>query len=205
MKRGLFIVLDGIDGSGKTTQAYFLVKYLFKNSKKNHVFLTREPYISEHYEKIRELLKSGSTPEEYKEEFANLFLADRKVHADVIEALLQKGIHVVCDRYKYSTIVYQSSQGMDIRELIALHQGLPVPDLAVILDTPADVAFSRIHVDDSRTHAEFFEKADFLKKLREGYLDLKNVLKDENIVVVDGTLLPEAAFEEIKGSLEKLL
>lgn len=205
MKKGLFIVIEGIDGAGKTTQVHRIVQYLFGVSKRNHIFLTREPYISEHYDKIRELLKSGTDLDENKEQFSELFVADRRVHAEVMNRALNEGTHVVCDRYKHSTLVYQTAQGMEMEALLSLHEGLPVPDLTIILDVPASVALSRIHVDDARTHAEFFEKEHFLEKLRQGYLDLAKRLKDEKIVIIDGTLKPEEAFMQIRKELEKIV
>ena len=104
--KGKFIVLDGLDGSGKGTQVKLLANYFFDRDKKNHIFLTREPYNSEYYEEIRRLLKSGLNPHDNAERLAELFVADRRVHAALIESLLSQGIDVVSDRYKYSTLAY---------------------------------------------------------------------------------------------------
>ncbi len=114
--KGKFIVLDGIDGCGKGTQVKLLANYLFDSNKKNHVFLTREPYHSEHYEEIRRLLKSGLNPRDNAERLTELFVADRKVHVALIESLLSQGINVVSDRYKYSTLAYQQTQGISFEK-----------------------------------------------------------------------------------------
>jgi len=205
MKRGLFIVLDGIDGSGKSTQIGLLSQFLFLGFKKSHVFLTREPFISPHYQQIRDLLKSGVDPKENGEKFLELFVADRRFHAEVITKQLEQGFHVICDRYKYSTLVYQSAQGLPIEKVLAAHEGLLVPDLTVILDLSAKEALGRIQVDDERTHAEFFEKEEFLKELREGYKNLPKLLPTENIVILDATRDPRITAEDIKKLTKKLL
>ncbi|MEK7143750.1 MAG: hypothetical protein AAB820_00250, partial [Patescibacteria group bacterium] len=118
MKKGKFIVLDGIDGCGKGTQVKLLANHLFDGDKKNHIFLTREPYNSEYYAKIRQFLKEGINPKDNAEVLTELFVKDRKVHAELIGNFLSRGIHVICDRYKYVTLVYQKIQGISFEELL---------------------------------------------------------------------------------------
>ena len=74
--RGKFIVLDGLDGSGKGTQVKLLVNYLFDKDKNNHPWLTREPYRSRYYQEIRRLLKSGIDPKANALRLARLFLEE---------------------------------------------------------------------------------------------------------------------------------
>ena len=204
MQRGKFIVLDGIDGSGKGTQAKLLADYLFDCDKKNHIFLTREPYNSEHYAEIRKLLKEGISPKDNAEVMAELFVKDRKVHAKLIEEFLSRGIYVVCDRYKYSTLAYQQTQGIPLAKLIEMHKGILVPDLAVIFDMPVEIALKRVK-NSNRSHEEVFEQRGFQEKLRQNFLALLATLPDEKIIVIDGSGLIAEVFEAILKETDKIL
>jgi len=203
--KGKFIVLDGLDGSGKGTQVKLLANYFFDSNKKNHIFLTREPYNSEHYEEIRKLLKSGLNPRDNAERLAELFVADRRVHAALIESLLSQGIDVVSDRYKYSTLAYQQTQGISLQKLIDMHKGILIPDLTLIIDTLAEIALERIIKDEGREYKEVFEQKDFQEKLRENYLAFSEQLADEKIIVIDGNKSIAKVFESIKKEVEKML
>ncbi|PIY59718.1 dTMP kinase [Candidatus Wolfebacteria bacterium CG_4_10_14_0_8_um_filter_37_11] len=203
--KGKFIVLDGLDGSGKGTQVKLLANYFFDSNKKNHIFLTREPYNSEHYEEIRKLLKSGLNPRDNAERLAELFVADRRVHAALIESLLSQGIDVVSDRYKYSTLAYQQTQGISLQKLIDMHKGILIPDLTLIIDTLAEIALERIIKDEGREYKEVFEQKDFQEKLRENYLAFSEQLADEKIIVIDGNKSIAKVFESIKKEVEKIL
>lgn len=204
MRKGKFIVLDGIDGSGKGTQAKLLADYLFNRDKKNHIFLTREPYNSEYYAEIRRLLKEGKNPKDNAQLLTELFIKDRKVHAELIEEFLSRGVYVVCDRYKYSTLAYQRTQGIPLAKLIEMHKGILIPDLAIILDASVEVALERVK-NSNRSHKEVFEQKDFQKKIRQNFLALSAVLPDEKIGVIDGNKSVEKVFEAIKKETEKIL
>ncbi len=205
MKRGLFIVIDGIDGCGKSGQTKLLAEYLFSKSKKNHLFITREPYISKYTDQIRELLKVSKDPKENAKQLAQLFIKDRKVHAKVITQYLKNGAIVICDRYKYSTLVFQSTQGLAMSELIKMHKGLIVPDLVLIIDVPAQVAMERINKDNKRSHKEVFEQEEFLAKLRQGYLNLPQQLPKERIVFIPGEGTPQQVFEQVRAEVDKIV
>lgn len=204
MQRGKFIVLEGIDGSGKGTIGKMLSSYLFDRAKSTHLFLTREPYDSPFLAEIRKLLKETSDPKENARQLAELFVKDRKIHAEVIKRHLEEGTHVVCDRYKHSTLVFQQAQGLLLEELMKMHDGVLVPDLTVILDVPEDVALKRILGDGTRTHLEVFERSEFLKKLRGLYLALPGQLKNERVAIVDGDGTPEAVFARVRAEVDKL-
>jgi dTMP kinase len=184
-KRGKFIVLDGIDGAGKTLQTGLSGIDIFGADKKNHVVLTREPYNSKYYNEIRNLLEKGVDPKENAQQLTSLFVKDRKVHVRDIEFLLKKGFHVICDRYKYSTFAYQQAQGISLNDLIEMHSGMLVPDLVILINIPIKIALERISGDACRTK-EVFEKKEFLKKLRTNFLLLPKILSNERIVVIDG-------------------
>jgi len=99
-KEGLFVVFEGIDGSGKTTQAQMFASYLDSRSV-SRTFLTAEPTDELVGRLIRKILLLG------RETMACLFFADRSLHLAEIEPILKCGRNVVCDRYAYSTLAYQ--------------------------------------------------------------------------------------------------
>ncbi|MCK4521007.1 MAG: dTMP kinase [Nanoarchaeota archaeon] len=202
--KGKFIVIEGIDGCGSTTQSHKLAQYIFDKDKKNHVVLTREPANSEYMVKIRELLASNHDPKENAEEYTRLFVEDRKHHLkELIEPALKYGSIIICDRYKYSTLAYQQAQGIELARLIDIHKGVLIPNLTIIIDVPVDVALERL--DNNKRPKEAFEEKDFMEKLRQNYLKLKQELKNENIVIIDGSKPIEVVFDNIKEEVEKVL
>lgn len=207
MKKGKFIVLDGVDGSGKGTQAKLLAGYLFDRNKDSHVFLTREPYRSRYYAKIRELLKSGADPLANALHLAKLFIADRKVHGRIIRRILSEGNFVVSDRYKYSTLAYQQTQGIPLAKLIAMHKGILVPDLILIIDVPAAAALRRVAEDiqGGKRHKEVFEQLAFQEKLRKNFLALPRQLPGERIVMINGNQPKEKVLAAIKEEVDRIL
>lgn len=202
--KGKFIVIDGIDGSGTTTQTQSVANYLFTKNKEYDVLLTREPSNSVYGREIRNLLKEEGDPKEKAEKFLNLYVSDRKDHINnIIEPALNKGIHVISDRYSYSTIAYQHAQGISINEILELHEGLLVPDLAIILDVDVGTALKRINKDK-----ELFEKKEFLELVRENYKKQINQLggnSSEPILLIDGSQSKEIVTKEIISTIEGIL
>lgn len=192
------MVIDGLDGCGKGTQVKLLAEFIFDSDKKNHVFLTREPYNSEYYAQIRRLLKEGINPEDNAELLTDLFVKDRKIHSELIEDFLNRGVYVVCDRYKYSTLAYQQTQGMPLEKLLEMHREVLIPDLTIIIDLPAEIVLERIVKDNQRSHKEVFEQKGFQEELRRNFLALPAILPDEKIVVIDGDKPKDEVFESIK-------
>ncbi len=198
--KGKFIVLEGIDGCGKSTQVLSIIRYFLKKSKYNHVLVTREPYKERD---IRKILRTDDNPYTQAENLAELFISDRKEHIiELIEPALNKGVHVVSDRYKYSTTVYQSAQGLPLQELIDKHKDMPTPDLVLIFDVPVEVAIERMSKDKRKEH-KFESSLEFQKKLRESYLKLPEIFPEENIVVIDGTKTVGEVSEEARKILDK--
>jgi len=204
MNRGKFIVFDGLDGSGKTTQAKRAAEYLFDRAKTNSVFLTREPYHSPYYQQIRDLLKSNTNPHDSAELFTELFVKDRAVHVADIELLLARGVHVVSDRYKYSTLGFQQAQGMELSALIKMHDGMLVPDLVVFIDLDVDRILERMTQDSRRDVKEVFEQKEMMGKLRERFLNLPRQLPGEPIYIVDGNRPADTVSAEIRTYIDKL-
>ncbi|MEM0465762.1 MAG: dTMP kinase [Candidatus Pacearchaeota archaeon] len=194
----MFIVFEGIDGCGKSTQIVKFTEFIFNKDKGNHIILTREPYKSK---EIREILKINEDPKEKSEKLTELFIEDRRKHIEeIINPALNKNLIVICDRYKYSTICYQAAQGIEIEKLVRLHKYMPVPDVIFIFDLPVDIAFERIKNDKNRKDEYKFEKnKEFLDKVRKNYLKMKKIFQNENIVIINSNKTIEEIFEEIKS------
>lgn len=202
MAQGKFIVFEGIDGSGKGTQAKKSALYLFDLSKENDIYLTREP--TRDFKEIRARMAQETDVKKAPEWYANMFIKDRVNHTTFyIEPNLAKGTHVVNDRYKLSTVAYQSTQGMDINKLIEMQKDLLIPNLTIIIDCPADIAFERRKAEGA---TDMFDKdLKFQEELRQTYLKLPSILNGEKIVVIDGTPNPNIVFEQVKKELNLLL
>ncbi|HEY4499968.1 MAG TPA: dTMP kinase [Candidatus Paceibacterota bacterium] len=203
---GKFIVIDGIDGSGKGTIAKQLAAFLFDLSKRNHILLTREPYISSYYDTIRRILKTTKDPREHALRLTKLFVQDRKVHARWIDREIRQGHIVISDRYWHSTLVYQQTQGIPLTALLEMHENIPViPDLTLLIDLPAEVAMRRVANDEHRGgKRDMFEQVEFQKVLRQKFLSLPKYLPDEHIVIVSGNSGIERVFKSVQREVQKL-
>jgi dTMP kinase len=201
MKKGMFIAFEGIDGCGKSTQIKKFAEYLFSKDKHNHVILTRNPYKDTN---IRGILREDDDPLTQSDKLANLFIEDRKVHAqEVIIPGLEKGHFVISDRYKFSTICYQGAQGINITDLIKRHAGLPVPDMTFIIDLSALDSSLRMKKEESRNEHKFEANLDFLENVRQNYLKTKEFLTNEKIFIIDGKRDIETIFKEIVSIFER--
>ena len=202
--KGLIIAFEGIDGCGKSTQVWKTAKYLFDKSKYNHVIVTREPYSDK---EIRKILHAESDPYSRAIELTKRYVEDRKLHVrELINPALEKCHHVISDRYSLSTFAYQQTQGIPLKELIKMHENLPIPDVTFIVDVPAEVAIERMKKDEIRQTEQKFEKnIEFIKKLRENYLKLKDELKGYNIFIIDGRKSINEIFDcQIKPIIDRL-
>jgi dTMP kinase len=202
MKRGKFIVIDGIDGCGKSTQVPVILKYLHDKSKYNHVLVTREPYKSR---EIREILRQKEDAYSQAKKLAELFIQDRKEHIEeIILPALERGLHVISDRYKYSTIAFQTIQGIPVQDLVNMHESLLVPDLAIIFDVPSPVSAERMNGDNRKEH-KFEADKEFQEKVRQKYLEMPKFLPGEKIIIIDATKSIEEVKQEIISILDRTL
>ena len=189
-KKGKFVVIDGIDASGKGTIIMALTGWLTEKKKvgKNNLLVTFEPTSGKHGTEVRKLLASEEKPEDNAEKCLELYVKDRKEHLkEEIGPALKAGKFVICDRFKYSTIAYQKEQGVPVKKILELHKGLKKPDLVLILDVPSSRSMERIEKDPKRKIFDKFEKEQFLEKVRMNFLNMGKLLKDEKIKVVDAS------------------
>ena len=195
--RGLFIVFEGIDGAGLTTQAKLLERYLRK--KGYNVILTKEPTDSLIGGLIRAALRC-----EWKTDPVTLqllFAADRSHHVThYILPSLRNGKIVISDRYLFSSLAYGSID-CDYDWLLTINKHFPLPDLTIVLDVPAQIAINRIA--ESRFGFELFENIEKLEQVRRNYH--KIVREFDNMIIVDGTKSIEEVHREIVKQVEKLL
>ena len=187
MNRGRFIVVEGIDGAGKTTQIELLAEKL--RAEGRTVCVTAEPTASVSGGLLRDAL--GGIANRTPCEMAALFVLDRifhNVNPNGINAMLERGIDVICDRYYYSSLAYQGSQ-TDFEWVKNMNLGCPeirVPDLCIFLDLAPEESLKRI--SKGRTTTELYEKLDTLESVRKRFFDVFDILKDrDHIKVIDTT------------------
>lgn len=198
IKKGLFIVIDGPDAAGLSTQAQLLERFI--KSKGKEVILTKEPTNGLIGGLIRAILKHEWKTNQQTLQL--LFSADRAHHLqkEIIPALNQ-GKVVICDRYILSTYCFGTIDKVDLDWLRSLNSQFLKPDVTIILDVPPEVSLKRIK--ESRFGMELFEEIEKLKKVRENF----HRLKDEfpNTFIVDGTKSAEEVHQKIKEITNKFL
>lgn len=183
----MFIVFEGIDGCGKSTQAKLLADWLRANSIK--VLLTAEPTKGEIGLFLRKIL-SGKTIVDPKT-LALLFTADRYEHIkSEIEPAIKRNVTVISERYYHSTICYQASQGVPWNWLVDINKFVKKPDYTLLLDLPPKEAIKR------KVAREIFEEENFLEKVRDNYLKL-----DRGVIKIDGGQKPDKIFNDIKEKI----
>ena len=158
--KGKLIVIEGIDGSGKSTCAKNLAEKL--NSINIKTIYTFEPTHSHYGAKLREGMLSEDLD---AEEELLLFVKDRKEHIEyMIKPALEEGYFIILDRYFYSSIAYQGAKGIDINRIINMHKDFIIkPDIVFIFHLPIDIALNRII--SKRGIADRFENETYLKKV----------------------------------------
>lgn len=198
MEKGKFIVLEGIDGSGKSSQIAPLVRRLEELGVPCRD--TREPTGGPVGSLIRQIFTGRVTAD--NRVIAALYAADRVDHlvneVDGLCAAIDQGITVVSDRYYFSSYAYHSVDvDMDwVIQANSISAQLLRPTLTVFLDVPVETALERIH--QNRFVEEIFDQEDRLRKTRELYFRAFERLKNvENVAVVDGVGSPEQVAQRV--------
>jgi dTMP kinase len=194
----MFVTFEGIDGSGKSTQAALLSARLEREG--HEVVTTREPGGTELGERIRDLLLHGGHVTPWAE--ALLYAASRAQHVDeLVRPALERGAWVVCDRYVDSSVAYQGAGrelGLDrILDLNLAAVGGLMPDRTFLLELDVSQLAARLGGDHDRLERE---AEHFHARVAEGYRTLA-ARDPERIVVLDASRAPEALAEEVYGAL----
>jgi len=195
---GKFIVFEGLDGSGQSTQATHLAEFLVNRG--HNVITTKEPTMdSESGRKIRKIL--GEHIEINPLEFQKLYAQDRKEHLNnkVIPAL-KEGKTVISDRYFFSTFAYGSAHGHNLEDLIELNNNFLYPDLTFLLKVKPKICIERIKKRGN--HIDLFEKEEKLSKVWEVYRTFPSRFK--NFYLIDGEGEIKEIAKEIKGTYEAI-
>jgi len=195
-KKGLLIVFEGTDGTGKSTQLQLLYNIL--HDKGYPVIATREPTDGKYGRKIRELYinrKNYSHEEELE-----LFLADRREHVDkLLNPALKRGEIILCDRYFLSTAAYQGAIGFDPETILSRNSFAPDPDLALLFQTPVNVGITRI-ISDRRDTLNDFEQNESLEKVAEIFSGIDRPY----IKTIDATGSIESVHQAVMGHIATL-
>jgi dTMP kinase len=163
VNRGTLVVLEGLDGTGKSTQLARLAARLAATGRE--VVTTREPYDCAPGRKIRELAQRHA-PVAAAEELA-LFVEQRRIHVrELVAPALARGALVLSDRYFLSTVAYQGARGLDPTKLLAESEAeFPLPDLALLLVLPPAAGLARVASRGGPAEPAF-ERADFLARVQ---------------------------------------
>lgn len=161
MSRGLFIVLEGVDGAGSTTQTRLLADFIRQQGL--GVIATKEPTEGSIGRVIRNYLQSKISHPGID---ALLFAADRMEHLEtVVKPALKRGEHVICDRYLESTLAYQTADGVEIEWIEMVNRFAIKADHVIILDINPATSLNRKHAPG----LERFETIEFLNRVRQNF------------------------------------
>lgn len=203
---GRFLVFEGIDGSGKSTQIQQIHKRL-KNKGMNAV-ATCEPTDGPVGSLIRKMLAGSVETDQLT--IASLFAADRTDHllnkANGVKAMVDQGQVVLCDRYYFSSYAYHA-QYMEMDCVIqanALNAKILKPTATLFIDVDPDICLERIL--NNRDSLDMYEKIDILKRVRDNYFLAFERLKDqEQVIIIDGNDSQACVEERIWKEIQQLL
>jgi len=201
MRHSIFIALEGIDGSGKSTQAKLLVERMHANG--INTIYSSEPTKGHIGVAIRNIFNGTIKTEEST--IAILFAADRLEHITEIRQLLNQNTSIVCDRYVLSSLAYHSVHVpmkwvQNINEL-AIQQLMP--DITLYLDLPPLISLQRIQ--ERNVKVDVYENLDNLRKVHENYYKAIQILQEEsNIKIVDATKPAHQLSEDIWNMVKHL-
>jgi dTMP kinase len=194
-KRGKFIVFEGLDGSGKTTQLFKLKRKLV-----DYQILCKDE--REPSDGIIGLMTRGAVKKKITmqpESLALLFAADRYEHVvnDIIPEL-EQGVHVLCDRFVFSSLAYQSIvlPMEKILEYNSIVIETLMPDLTIFIDTPPDICAKRIK--EARIHLELFEDIAKTSAIKDNFYKSFEILEDRTKVKkIDGNKNESVVFDKV--------
>ena len=201
IKKPFFICFEGVEGSGKSTQAKLLYKFIKKNITKN-VILTREPGGTLFSEKIRNLILDKKTNISTLTEFFLLMAARNEHIISKINFYLKKNFIIICDRFFYSTLAYQHYlEGMDKKFIFSIQKKIYNkihPDITFLIDLNNKESKIRINKRSKKTNR--FDKLSsyHFNKIRNGFIKISKTYKNK-IVLIKGS----GSLNEIQNEINK--
>ncbi|KIO29902.1 hypothetical protein M407DRAFT_69846 [Tulasnella calospora MUT 4182] len=200
--RGTFIVIEGLDRSGKSTQAGIIHKKLAERFGDQRVKLIKFPDRTTPIGKmIDSYLRSQSDLDD--QAIHLLFSANRWEVASSILSDLQNGITIVCDRYVYSGVAFSASKGLSFDWCVAPDVGLPSPDVVLFLDISPEAAKLRGGYGEER-----YEKEEMQRRVRENFKQLgkeQKTTKEESWVEIDAGKGLASVTEDVWTAVEKVM
>jgi dTMP kinase len=198
--RGRFVVFEGLDGAGTTTQMRLLSEHLLARGM--NVEVTREPSNAPFGAVIRQAVEGRVSLHPIA--LALAFAGDRADHltneVNGIVFALERGAWVLCDRYVLSSLAYQASEEVNFDWLVDLNRFATTPDLTVFVDTLPEICFQRISTRSA--HAELFHHLPELERVRANYRRALMVEKFVGqLVKIDGSADPQLVFEELLAGI----
>ncbi len=205
--KGMLITIEGIEGSGKTTQAIKLESYL--SNVGYHVLRTFEPGATQIGKKLREILLNETNSKLHPVTELLLFSADRAQHInEIVLPALQEGKIVICDRFIDSTSAYQGGgRNLKFEQIQQIHKIATLgvmPDRTYLLDLPPEIGLSRILKEREKLDRLESETIEFHKSIRNFFLTLASS-EPNRFLVIDASLPEEKVFESIKNDLMKII
>ncbi|AUS24276.1 dTMP kinase [Paenibacillus sp. P2(2022)] len=205
-RKGIFITLEGGDGSGKTTMIQRLAKYMEEEG--HPVVTTREPGGIEISEKIRSIILDPAHTSMDARTEALLYAAARRQHlVEKVKPAIEQGAMVLCDRFVDSSLVYQGfARGIGIEEVASINRFAVddwEPDATFYLDIEPELGLARINASRGEEMDRLdMESISFHHKVREAYLELARKFP-ERITIVDASPAPEQVEQVLKDLLKK--
>lgn len=189
----MFIVFEGIDGTGKSTQVKLLAEAI--RAQGREVITSKEPTDGPHGTRLRQSAEAGRLS---AQDELDLFHLDRREHVEsLIKPALARGAVVILDRYFFSTMAYQGIRGFDPIEIRRINEEFaPLPDLVFILELDLETALDRIGVRDGQ--ANEFEQKEALQKCHDVFASLD----DDFIHRIDAGKTPEEVHKQVLKVLQ---
>lgn len=186
MKKGKFIVFEGLDGSGTSTQSQLLQNALLEKGEKVH--LTCEPSPGPIGNMIRQAMQGrilfSKQDDEFDQQMAYLFAADRYDHlnnpVDGVLKLVNEGFYVISTRYFFSSLAYHVTDDDSSKLVERLNSDFPNPDLLIYLDNPVESSIKRLN---SRTVLDKYEEENKLKIVSENYQKIISEYNGEKLIL----------------------
>ncbi len=202
----LFIVLEGIDKAGKTTQAELLKRYLINQG--DSAIISSEPTEGVIGQLIRRAMQNQvfmiNDKAKFDQQMAYLFAADRHYHlyneVDGVYKLIQQDhSHVIATRYYFSSLAYNSNNREEFNFVYGLNKRFPNPDLVIYLDISLDTALSRL---ENALYKEVYETQEKLQQVKDNYQQIFQAYNGQ-IITIDGKDNIEKINQKITDYLEK--